>query len=290
MPDAGHQLLCPAAGPPPGRRGGSRPLRSPLCRPPACFSGGVPLRGPAPLGLLHGDQPGRAPRPGGRAECRGRRAGGPTPHGRGLPVLRAGVLRPGAGGLLETPQPHPGGGRRVGHLRPGLRPGVEEPAWRLATGAAGHPGHALLDPCASVPPRRPPVQFLCCGKSSPSGLLGGAEAAPCLGAKGVSQDCLQGIRSLLRTHGQVVSILASVGLASMVYAMLLSSFLWFAICSGRSLDRRGTYALSPRARGRQTREPSLFRRSEEGPASALHQLDDLGPGGRLGSPRLLQDH
>ncbi|XP_035885750.1 tetraspanin-32 isoform X1 [Phyllostomus discolor] len=130
-----------AAGPPPGRRGGSRPLRSPLCRPPACFSRGVPLPGPAPLGLPHGDQPGRAPRPGGRAERRGRRAGGPTPHGRGLPVLRAGVLCPGPGGLLETAQPHPGGGHRVGHLRPGLRPGGEEPAWRLATGAAGHPGH-----------------------------------------------------------------------------------------------------------------------------------------------------
>ncbi|XP_035885751.1 tetraspanin-32 isoform X3 [Phyllostomus discolor] len=103
-------------------------------------------------------------------------------------------------------------------------------------------------------------------------------------------DCLQGIRSFLRMHGQVISILASVGLASMVYAMLLSSFLWFAICSGRSLDRRGTYALSPRARGQQPREPSFFRRFEGGLAPALHQLDDLGPSGRSGSPWLLQDH
>ncbi|KAF6106885.1 tetraspanin 32 [Phyllostomus discolor] len=132
--------------------------------------------------------------------------------------------------------------------------------------------------------------FLCCGKSSPSGLLGGAEADLCLGAEGASQDCLQGIRSFLRMHGQVISILASVGLASMVYAMLLSSFLWFAICSGRSLDRRGTYALSPRARGQQPREPSFFRRFEGGLAPALHQLDDLGPSGRSGSPWLLQDH
>lgn len=130
--------------------------------------------------------------------------------------------------------------------------------------------------------------FLCCGKSSPPGLLGGVEAGPCPGAEGASQDCLQGIRGFLRTHGHVVSILASVGLASMVYAMLLSSFLWFAICSGRSLDRRGTYALSPRARGQQPWEPSFFRRSEGGPT--LHQLDDLGPGGRPGSPQLLQDH
>lgn len=33
---------------------------------------------------------------------------------------------------------------------------------------------------------------------------------------------------------------------SQVYAMLLSSFLCFAIRSGRSLDRKGTYTLSPR--------------------------------------------
>ncbi|KAM5318506.1 tetraspanin-32 isoform 3-T3 [Glossophaga mutica] len=130
--------------------------------------------------------------------------------------------------------------------------------------------------------------FLCCGKSSPSSLLGGAEADLCPGEEAASQDCLQGIRSFLRTHGRVVSILASVGLASMVYAMLLSSFLWFAICSSRSLDRKGTYALSPRARGQQPQEPSFFRFSQGEPA--LHQLEDLGPSRRSGGPRLLQDH
>ncbi|XP_036903699.1 tetraspanin-32 isoform X2 [Sturnira hondurensis] len=128
--------------------------------------------------------------------------------------------------------------------------------------------------------------FLCCGKGSPSSLLGGAEVDLCPGEEATSQDCLQGIRSFLRTHEHIVSILASVGLASTVYAMLLSSFLWFAISSGRSLDHKGTYALSPRARGQQPWEPSFFRRSQGVPT--LHQLDDLGP--RSGSPRLLQDH
>lgn len=33
---------------------------------------------------------------------------------------------------------------------------------------------------------------------------------------------------------------------SQVYAMLLSSFLWFAIRSGGSLDRKGKYTLSQR--------------------------------------------
>ncbi|KAM5318505.1 tetraspanin-32 isoform 2-T2 [Glossophaga mutica] len=102
--------------------------------------------------------------------------------------------------------------------------------------------------------------FLCCGKSSPSSLLGGAEADLCPGEEAASQ----------------------------VYAMLLSSFLWFAICSSRSLDRKGTYALSPRARGQQPQEPSFFRFSQGEPA--LHQLEDLGPSRRSGGPRLLQDH
>ncbi|XP_032977823.1 tetraspanin-32 isoform X3 [Rhinolophus ferrumequinum] len=88
--------------------------------------------------------------------------------------------------------------------------------------------------------------FLCCGKRTPSSLLGSSEADLCLGEQARRQDCLQGIRSFLRTHGHIASTLASVGLASMVYAMLLSSFLCFAIRSGRSLDRKGTYTLSPR--------------------------------------------
>lgn len=110
-----------------------------------------------------------------------------------------------------------------------------------------------------------------------------------------SWDCLQGIRSFLRTHGHITSTLASVGLASMVYAMLLSSFLWFAIRSGRNLDRKGTYTLSPRARGCQPQEPGFFRRFQE--ELALHHLseagalhDRLGPSRRADGPRLLQDN
>ncbi|XP_066233804.1 tetraspanin-32 [Saccopteryx leptura] len=87
--------------------------------------------------------------------------------------------------------------------------------------------------------------FLCCGKSSPLGLPGGADADLCRGEGAAVQDCLQSITSFLRTHGHVASTLTSIGLASMVYAMLISSFLWFAIRSGHSLDRKGTYALSP---------------------------------------------
>ncbi|XP_074193016.1 tetraspanin-32 isoform X3 [Rhinolophus sinicus] len=137
--------------------------------------------------------------------------------------------------------------------------------------------------------------FLCCGKSTPSSLLGSSEADLCLGEEATRQDCLQGIRSFLRTHGHITSTLASVGLASMVYAMLLSSFLGFAIRSGRILDRKGTYTLSPRARGRQPQEPSVFRRFQE--ELALHHLseagalhDRLGPRGRADGPRLLQDN
>ncbi|XP_016071997.1 PREDICTED: tetraspanin-32 [Miniopterus natalensis] len=131
--------------------------------------------------------------------------------------------------------------------------------------------------------------FLCCGKTSPSSLLGSVEADLCRGEAAATQDCLQGIRRFLRTHGHIASILTSACLASMVYAMLLSSFLWFTIRSGRSLDRKGTYALSPRARGCRPQEPSFFRRTQGSPA--LHHLDDLlGSGGHSGGPRLLQDN
>ncbi|XP_074193015.1 tetraspanin-32 isoform X2 [Rhinolophus sinicus] len=109
--------------------------------------------------------------------------------------------------------------------------------------------------------------FLCCGKSTPSSLLGSSEADLCLGEEATRQ----------------------------VYAMLLSSFLGFAIRSGRILDRKGTYTLSPRARGRQPQEPSVFRRFQE--ELALHHLseagalhDRLGPRGRADGPRLLQDN
>ncbi|XP_036171739.1 tetraspanin-32 isoform X1 [Myotis myotis] len=131
--------------------------------------------------------------------------------------------------------------------------------------------------------------FLCCGKSSPSGLLGSVEAELCRGQEAATQDCLQGVRSFVRTHGHIASTLTSVGLATMVYAMLLSSFLWFAIRSGRSLDRRGTYALRPRPRGRQPQEPGFFRRSGRSP-TLRHLVDLRGPGGPTGDPRLLQDN
>ncbi|XP_036114315.1 tetraspanin-32 isoform X2 [Molossus molossus] len=102
--------------------------------------------------------------------------------------------------------------------------------------------------------------FLCCGKSSPPSLPGLAEADLCPGEEAGTQ----------------------------VYAMLLSSFLRFAIHSGRSLDRRGTYALSPRAHGCQPQEPSFFRPSRGSPA-LLHRDDLLGPGGLSGGPRRLED-
>ncbi|XP_045626721.1 tetraspanin-32 isoform X2 [Ursus americanus] len=80
--------------------------------------------------------------------------------------------------------------------------------------------------------------FLCCGKSSPFSLLGDAEASLCRGEQAARQ----------------------------VYAMLLSAFLWFSIRSGSSLDRRGKYTLNRRAPGCQPQEPSVFRRSQGGPA------------------------
>lgn len=125
--------------------------------------------------------------------------------------------------------------------------------------------------------------FLCCGKSSPSGLLGSAEADLCPGREAATQDCLGSVRSFLRTHGRIASALTGLGLAAMVYAMLLSSFLWFAIRSGRSLDRRGTYALRPRAHGRQPPAPRLL----QVPCGEPHPSP---PGRPWGDPRLLQDH
>lgn len=105
--------------------------------------------------------------------------------------------------------------------------------------------------------------FLCCGKRSPFGLLESSEANLCQAEEAAREDCLQSIRNFLRMHQNIVSILTSAGLALMVYAMLLSSFLWFAILSGYSLDRKGAYTLTPRVHGYQPQEPSLFRRSQE---------------------------
>ncbi|XP_063566953.1 tetraspanin-32 isoform X3 [Gorilla gorilla gorilla] len=103
-------------------------------------------------------------------------------------------------------------------------------------------------------------------------------------------DCLQGIRSFLRTHQQVASSLTSIGLALTVSALLLSSFLWFAIRCGCSLDRKGKYTLTPRACGRQPQEPSLFRCSQGGPAHCLHsEAVAIGPRGCSGSLRWLHE-
>ncbi|XP_065738560.1 tetraspanin-32 [Phocoena phocoena] len=100
-------------------------------------------------------------------------------------------------------------------------------------------------------------------------------------------DCLQGIRNVLRMHGDIASTLISLGLASMVYVMSLSAFLWFAIRSGK-------YTLSPRARGCQPQEPHFYRRCQEGPAPHhLSEADALrgrrGPSSRSGDPPLLRD-
>ncbi|XP_027630180.1 tetraspanin-32 isoform X2 [Tupaia chinensis] len=106
--------------------------------------------------------------------------------------------------------------------------------------------------------------FLCCGKRSPFSLLGSTEADLCQGEEAAREDCLQGIQNFLRTHEKITSMLTSIGLALTVYAILLSSFLWFAIHSGCNLDRKGKYSLTPRAHGHQHQEPSLFRHSQGG--------------------------
>ncbi|XP_012876443.1 PREDICTED: tetraspanin-32 isoform X1 [Dipodomys ordii] len=107
--------------------------------------------------------------------------------------------------------------------------------------------------------------FLCCGKTSPFGLLGSGEAALCQGPEAAREDCLQSIRNFLRTHATITSTLTGAGLALTVYAMLLSTFLWLAIHKGCGLDHKGGYSLTPRAHGYQYQEPSLFRRFQEAP-------------------------
>uniref|UniRef100_A0A2K5UVR0 Tetraspanin-32 n=1 Tax=Macaca fascicularis TaxID=9541 RepID=A0A2K5UVR0_MACFA len=133
--------------------------------------------------------------------------------------------------------------------------------------------------------------FLCCGKRSPFSRLGSTEADLCQGQEAAREDCLQGIRSFLRIHQQVASSLTSISLALTVSALLLSSFLWFAIRSGCSLDRKGQYTLAPRACGRQPQEPSVFRRSQGGPAHCLRsEADATDPRRYSGSLRWLQDN
>ncbi|XP_073868982.1 tetraspanin-32 isoform X14 [Macaca fascicularis] len=104
--------------------------------------------------------------------------------------------------------------------------------------------------------------FLCCGKRSPFSRLGSTEADLCQGQEAARE----------------------------VSALLLSSFLWFAIRSGCSLDRKGQYTLAPRACGRQPQEPSVFRRSQGGPAHCLRsEADAIDPRRYSGSLRWLQD-
>ncbi|XP_045873281.1 tetraspanin-32 isoform X2 [Meles meles] len=136
--------------------------------------------------------------------------------------------------------------------------------------------------------------FLCCGKSSPFSLLGDTEASLCRGQQAARQDCLRGIRSFLTTHRNIACTLTGISLAIMVYAMLLSSFLWFAIRSGGSLDRKGKYTLSRRVPGCQAPERSFFRHSQGSPklqpppgADVVHGCP--GTRGRLGVPQLPQD-
>ncbi|XP_020826551.1 tetraspanin-32 isoform X2 [Phascolarctos cinereus] len=57
-------------------------------------------------------------------------------------------------------------------------------------------------------------------------------------------DCLQEIRSFVREHLSLVTLLFIVMLAFMVYGMFLTSFLWLTIHYGRNLDRKGSYTLT----------------------------------------------
>ncbi|XP_055271217.1 tetraspanin-32 isoform X5 [Moschus berezovskii] len=91
--------------------------------------------------------------------------------------------------------------------------------------------------------------FRCCGKSSPLGLLGDSEADLCQGEEAARQ----------------------------VYAMLLSSFIWFTIRSGR-------YSVSQRARGYSPQEPRVYRRMQEGSPSP-HPSKVDAPGGLLSPSR-----
>ncbi|XP_048215966.1 tetraspanin-32 isoform X3 [Perognathus longimembris pacificus] len=99
--------------------------------------------------------------------------------------------------------------------------------------------------------------FLCCGKTSPFGLLGSREAKLCQGPEAAREDCLRSIRNVLRAHGAIASTLTSAGLVLTVYAMLLSAFLWLAIHNGCGLGHKGSYALSPRTMASSARAQPL---------------------------------
>ncbi|XP_043779652.1 tetraspanin-32 isoform X4 [Cervus elaphus] len=201
-------------------------------------------------------------------------------HHWGLPELRPGVLRPGTGGLLEAPQPHPGGGRRAGRLRPGLRPGGEERVRNWAAGAGGHAGHVLVL-WQELAPRAPgglggrPVSG---GRGHQTGAVPGPGGAVRAHTLPSAQDCLQGIQSFLRVHGNIVSTLISLGLAFTAYAMLLSSFIWFTIRSGR-------YSVSQRARSHPPQEPRVYRCIQEGSRSPRRPSKADAPKGRLSPSR-----
>ncbi|KAM6159457.1 tetraspanin-32 [Rhynchocyon petersi] len=85
--------------------------------------------------------------------------------------------------------------------------------------------------------------FQCCGKRSPSGE---ADIGLCPGELAGREDCLQGIQSFLKTHLNIAAALVGLGLILSVYAMVLSSFLWAAIRSGRGMDHHGSYTLTAR--------------------------------------------
>ncbi|XP_060033289.1 tetraspanin-32 isoform X1 [Erinaceus europaeus] len=133
---------------------------------------------------------------------------------------------------------------------------------------------AVRGPSGAGGPELAAIQdtFLCCGKSSPFSRLGGSQDLLCRGPQAERQDCLQGIRSFLKTHGNIISTLTALGLACMVYAILLSSFLWFTIRAGDNLARRGQYTLNPWSRERQPQGPSFFRR-----CPSPHRTSHLGP-------------
>lgn len=117
-----------------------------------------------------------------------------------------------------------------------------------------------------------------------AGGLVGAGAMPAA----PSQDCLQGIRGHLKPYQSVLSTLSGIGLALTGCAVLLSAFLWFAVRSGRSLDRKGKYTLAARAHGCQPQEPGFFRHSQDGPATRTPSgADAAGDSEALGGSRTM---
>ncbi|XP_044281476.1 tetraspanin-32 isoform X2 [Varanus komodoensis] len=87
--------------------------------------------------------------------------------------------------------------------------------------------------------------FLCCGKKSPFGEVGSIEKEFCPSAmEGTKEDCLQEIQRFLKKHMAFVSLLMTITIFFMVYGMILTSFLWYAIHFKDNLDRKGKYILA----------------------------------------------